>query len=72
MPRTLGIMSPNASVDGAHAPLKPTQHLILLLLAEESTYGVELLIRLEQRSRGAIRLNAGSLYRLIGSSLTTA
>lgn len=46
-------------------PLKPTQHLILLILAEEPTYGVELLERLDTRSRAAIRLNAGSLYRVI-------
>ena len=49
----------------ADAPLKPAQHLILLILAEEPTYGVELLERLEERSRGTIRLNAGSLYRVI-------
>ena len=46
-------------------PLKPAQHLILLLLAEESTYGVALMERLESRSDGAIRLNPGSLYRTI-------
>jgi DNA-binding PadR family transcriptional regulator len=46
-------------------PLKAPQHLTLLLLAEESTYGVALIERLEQRSHGRIRLNAGSLYRLI-------
>ena len=46
-------------------PLKPTQHLILLLLAEEPTYGVALMERLEERSDRAIRLNAGSLYRTI-------
>ena len=49
----------------ADRPLKPTQHLILLILAEEPTYGVELLARLEARSRGGIQLNAGSLYRVI-------
>lgn len=49
----------------AHVPLKPPQHLTLLLLAQEPTYGVELLERLEARSEGAIRLNAGSLYRMI-------
>lgn len=47
-------------------PLKPPIHLALLLLAQEPIHGLELLERLEQRSRGAIRLNAGSLYRLIG------
>lgn len=49
----------------AHLPLKAAQHLTLLLLAQEPTYGVELLDRLEQRSGGSIRLNAGSLYRMI-------
>jgi DNA-binding PadR family transcriptional regulator len=49
----------------SHRPLKPAQHLILLLLAEEPTYGVALMERLEERSHGAIRLNAGTLYRTI-------
>ena len=49
----------------ANGPLKPAHHLILLLLAEEPTHGVELLDRLDARSRGAICLNAGSLYRMI-------
>lgn len=48
-----------------HLPLKPAAHLALLLLAEEPTYGVALLERLEDRSGGAVRLNAGSLYRMI-------
>lgn len=48
-------------------PLKPAHHLILLLLAEAPTYGVELMERLEERSDGAFRLNAGSLYRMIAS-----
>lgn len=48
-----------------HLPLKPTHHLTLLLLAQEATYGVQLLERLEERSGGAIRLNAGSLYRML-------
>jgi DNA-binding PadR family transcriptional regulator len=48
-----------------HIPLKPLQHLTLLLLAQRASYGVQLLERLEERSGGAIRLNAGSLYRLL-------
>lgn len=48
-------------------PLKPNHHLILLLLAEKPTYGVDLLERMETRSKGAIRLNAGSLYRTIAA-----
>jgi len=45
--------------------IKPTQHLILLLLVEKPSWGIELLERLEARSHGAIRLNPGSLYRII-------
>ncbi len=47
------------------APLKPVHHLIVLLLAEEPTFGVELMERLEARSGGTVKLNAGSLYRTI-------
>ena len=47
--------------------LKPAHHLILILLAEEPTYGVALLERIEERSEGAIRLNAGSLYRTLAA-----
>ena len=47
-------------------PLKAVHHLTLLILAQEPTYGVALMERLEERSGGAVRLNAGSLYRTIG------
>jgi DNA-binding PadR family transcriptional regulator len=50
-----------------HLPLKAAHHLALLLLAQEPTYGVSLMQRLEERSGGSIRLNAGSLYRIIAS-----
>ena len=50
-----------------HLPLKAVHHMVLLVLAQEPTYGVALMERLEERSDGAIRLNAGSLYRIIGS-----
>lgn len=46
-------------------PLKAVHQLILLLLEEKPTYGVDLLERLEKESDGAVRLNAGSLYRTI-------
>lgn len=46
-------------------PLKPLHHLILLLLEEAPTYGVELLERLAAVSEGAMRPNVGSLYRTI-------
>lgn len=48
-------------------PMKPVHHMILLLLAEEPTYGVELMQRLEEHSSGAIRINAGSLYRTLAN-----
>jgi DNA-binding PadR family transcriptional regulator len=50
-----------------YLPLKPVRHLTLLLLAEEPTYGVALMERLEERSDGTVRLNAGSLYRLLAT-----
>jgi DNA-binding PadR family transcriptional regulator len=46
-------------------PLKAVHHLILLLLEERPTYGVDLLERLEKESGGVVCLNAGSLYRTI-------
>lgn len=46
-------------------PLKAVHYLILLLVEERPTYGVELLDRLEKESGGTVRLNAGSLYRTI-------
>ncbi len=46
-------------------PLKAVDHLTLLLLAREPSYGVQLLERLETSSDGVIRLNAGSLYRTL-------
>jgi len=49
----------------AFLPLKPRVHLTLLLLAERPRHGYDLLGALEERSDGAIRLNAGSFYRLI-------
>jgi DNA-binding PadR family transcriptional regulator len=48
-------------------PLKAVHHLILLLLEETPDYGVELLARLETASRGTVRLNPGSLYRIIAT-----
>jgi len=57
--------SPDPDGGEAARPLKPAHHLVLLLLMEEPTYGVALMERLEERSRGAIRVNAGSLYRMI-------
>ena len=46
-------------------PLKATDHLALLALAEEPTWGLELLERMDARSRGRVRPNAGTLYRVL-------
>lgn len=46
-------------------PLKPAEYVILLLLADEPTYGVRLLERMDAAPGHRIRVNAGSLYRLI-------
>jgi len=46
-------------------PLKPRVYLTLLLLAERPRHGYDLLKGLEERSGGAIQMNAGSFYRLI-------
>lgn len=58
-------LTPTSDTLAAHLPIKAAHHLLLLLLAEKPTYGVDLLERLDERSGGAIRLNAGSLYRTI-------
>lgn len=49
----------------ARLPLKPRVYVTLLLLAERPRHGYELLKALEECSEGAIRMNAGSFYRLI-------
>lgn len=46
-------------------PLKAIHHMILLLLEEGPTYGIDLLDRLEKLSGGTVRPNVGSLYRTI-------
>ena len=57
---------PISQTGAVSPPLKPVNQLILLLLAANPTYGVDLLARIDENSQGAVRLNAGSLYRLIG------
>lgn len=50
-------------------PLKAVPHMLLLLLEEQPTHGVDLLERLEHVSGGIVELNAGSLYRTIAKLL---
>ena len=58
-------MTPPSPDTESHLPLKPRVYLTLLLLAERPRHGYDLLGALEEHSEGAIRLNAGSFYRLI-------
>jgi len=58
-------MGKTAPGDAGQPPLKPRAYMVLLLLAERPRYGYDLLAAIEQRSDGAMKLNAGSFYRLI-------
>jgi DNA-binding PadR family transcriptional regulator len=46
--------------------LKPADFHILLVLSEEDVHGYGLMKRVEEQSSGRVRLEVGSLYRLIG------
>jgi DNA-binding PadR family transcriptional regulator len=50
-------------------PLSPTVFLILLSLAEGDAHGYQIRKHVIARSDGAVRLDPGSLYRLIGRLL---
>jgi DNA-binding PadR family transcriptional regulator len=54
---------PDAS--GSAPPLSPKVFAILLALADGSAHGYELKKAVERQSEGAIRIDAGSLYRTI-------
>jgi DNA-binding PadR family transcriptional regulator len=51
--------------DAAVAPLSPKVFAILLALADGSAHGYQLKKAIERQSDGAIRIDAGSLYRAI-------
>ena len=46
-----------------YLPLKPAVHHILLALAERDAHGYAIMQSVRERSRGAIRLETGPLYR---------
>ncbi len=50
-------------------PLNPRVFTILLALADGSAHGYQIKKAVEERSGGAIRLDAGSLYRTIAKLL---
>ena len=48
------------------APLSPIDFHVLLVLAREDLYGYAILKSVEEESRGAVRPEIGSLYRVLG------
>ena len=46
-------------------PLKPTDFLIMLMLAQGERHGYRLMQEIAERTSGHIQLEAGSLYRTI-------
>lgn len=52
-------------------PLTPVAFEVLLALAEGDQHGYAVMLEVERRSGGAIRLHAGSLYRVLNRLLET-
>jgi DNA-binding PadR family transcriptional regulator len=50
-------------------PLKPADFHILLVLLKEPRHGYEIMKEVERESGGAIRLEVGTLYRLLARLL---
>ncbi|HEV2691199.1 MAG TPA: helix-turn-helix transcriptional regulator [Bryobacteraceae bacterium] len=51
-------------------PLKPTDFYILLVLADHPLHGYGIMKEVERESNGDIRLEIGSLYRILGRLLS--
>ncbi len=58
-------MAYSRSAVDALLPLPTATFHILLALAQEDRHGYAIMLDVEQRTRGAIRLSAGTLYRSI-------
>ena len=50
-------------------PLKPADFHILLVLLEKPRHGYEIMKEVERESAGAVRLEVGTLYRLLARLL---
>jgi DNA-binding PadR family transcriptional regulator len=50
----------------AWIPLKPQDFQILLVLLDETRHGYGIMKAVEERTRAQVRLELGSLYRLLG------
>jgi DNA-binding PadR family transcriptional regulator len=53
-----------------HEPLKPADFHVLLILMDGPLHGYGIMKSVEQESQGEVRLEIGSLYRLLGRLLT--
>ena len=58
-------MKPTAESIAAHLPLASASFHILLALAEEDRHGYAVLLDVEQRTGGEVRLSAATLYRTL-------
>ena len=48
-----------------HLPLNPRTYAIMLVLSDQPAHGYRIKREVEERSQGAIKLDPGSLYRVI-------
>ena len=55
--------------DLRYPPLKPADFHILLVLLEKPRHGYEIMKEVERESGGAVRLEVGTLYRLLARLL---
>lgn len=58
-----------ANEAAAYLPLKPQDFHILLVLAEADRHGYGIMKAVEEQTVGRVRLEVGSLYRLLGRLL---
>ena len=58
-------MTPSAADIHRFLPLPPATFHILIALAKEDRHGYAVMQEVEERTEGAIRLSAGTLYRSI-------
>jgi DNA-binding PadR family transcriptional regulator len=58
-------MTPSAADIDKFLPLPPATFHILIALAREDRHGYAVMQEVEERTEGAIRLSAGTLYRSI-------
>lgn len=58
------MMSSNSKTAALH-PLKPVEFLVLAVLQEAPMHGYGMVLEMEQRSRGRVKVRPGDLYRVL-------